>query len=437
MVNAIAQKRTTLFILSLSLLLSPMLQASHNTNRYVPFLERTQRYTTYDKSHLDANLFYISISSAFSREKGSTSPIGLWGEYNLKDVIKSLKTVNGDEYVSPLKQLTGTNEFSDEDLWFDSPGRIRAQGLSLNGVWHPKKYPCLSLGAWLPIMHIQTRSRYKTGLGPCTNEIKPGPIILDEFCRDTLIFRAARRQAHNDLGLRNNFWSKTGVGDLDLYVGWHHTIDYALRMKKIMLIAQTGVLVPVGTLANIDVPASIPFMGNNHWGLYGDIVTEFELKQDVKVGLMAGITGQFKHKHTVRIPVATEPAPFSALKGDVDIHPGITLKLSPYLILENLTDGLHIQGRYTYLRHAHDTWKDRRCDKTINSYLTSACGVESKERLSSWRSHYFTFDLTYDTALASNKLPMLPRFYVTYDMPIGGRGIADTHQLTLGAQLLF
>lgn len=442
MINTVAKKSSILFVIGLVLFLPSFVNASHNTSRYFPFLERSERYTTLNKSYLNVDAFYISISSAYHRDRGGASIIGLWGDYNLKDVIYSLQAVKGTDFVNPLITLTGTQEFATTDIWFDSHGRARVQGLSLGGTWQPPFSDNFSVGAWIPVMHMSGRGRYTVGRAPQRQNIDNDNndedfAALDEFSRESLLFSAAMRQVHDQLGLDENLWSHTGVGDLDLYFSWQNSVDYRFRMKRIIMCAQVGVLIPTGVVADQDVPSSLPFMGNNHWGLYGDVALECELKQDVKVGVIAGLTGQFEHTHTIRIPVRGEPAPFSALKAKVAVRPGLTFKVSPYLTLENLTPGLNIQGRYTYRRHGKDRWFDRRKNPAVESYLLQGFRVCKREHLSSWRSHYFTFELTYDTAVEYNHVPTQPRFHITYDMPIGGRGIADTHQVTIGAQLHF
>jgi hypothetical protein len=187
----------------------------------------------------------------------------------------------------------------------------------------------------------------------------------------------------------------------------------------------------------VSEPLSLPAMGNGHWGMYFDVVPEFELKQDWKFGFMFGGLYQFKETKNMRLPVGNEPAPYSALTGRVEVQPGVTAKLSPYFTLENLTDGVHFQIRYTYLRHSIDKWYDRRSDTTIPSYLSSGTNVAQHEQMSKWRSHFFSFQLMYDAKQAMQNWGMEPLLYVTYDLPISGNGIAKTHQISVGARLHF
>ena len=77
-------------------------------------------------------------------------------------------------------------------------------------------------------------------------------------------------------------WVKGGIGDLDLHVRWRRFWDHALKIKSIDLNIQSGLLVPVGTKSDKYYPSSVPFMGNGHWGIYFDAISEFELKQNWK-----------------------------------------------------------------------------------------------------------------------------------------------------------
>lgn len=414
-------------------------RASHNTSRYFPFLEKTTNYVIKNRSHINPEYFYTSASTAFVPGKSHGGIPELNGFYDLKDVINSLQVVRAAQgvVVDPVNEVTGSNQYSGKSAVFAVSGKVRSQGLYLSYEQDLKRYG-FSVGASLPIMHVNTASRF--AFKPQLSDVLFQSVGLTPEARaqQVLVLDQIRRQTHQDIGFKGNEWSKTGLGDLDAHVRWNYLFDHALLMRSIDFNILFGVTAPTGTLSNINYPSAVSFMGNGHWSLYFDIMSEFELKQDWKVGLILGFMDQLKHTRTLRIPVTTEPAIFSALIGRIKIDPGFTFKASPYVILENLTDGLHFQVRYTYLRHNQDSWNDKRVDMTVQSYLQKdACTIAFKKKLSKWRSQYMTFQLTYDAKEAMKKWFMDPYLYISYDMPFGGNGIAKTHQLSIGAEFHF
>ncbi len=427
-------------LLIASLFFFSSIAASHNTSRYFLFLERPESYSLEKPYSLTTDFFYISLSNAFDRLKGgSTSLTGLWGEYNLNDVIKSAQKVQKDSFNLLKLDSEAIKKIQDNEIIFEFPGIVRSQGISFRGQFEFPWASSLSLGFWIPIMHVSTRISCEQDTEKCNLPLfttSPNPSEND-FSNSFFKLDAIRRELHNTLGLLENFWSETGFGDLDLYVRWQHILHYTCMMRSIILAAQTGIVAPLGKMLNNDHPSSIPFMGNGHWSLYFDFAPEFELKQDIKVGSIFGIMIPFKHTHYTRIALGKEPHIFSALKGNVSIAPGVTFKVSPYLILENLTNGLHIQGRYTYLHHYKDRWRDKRSDQTLTTSLSNCEFLKEKEEVSSWSGHFFSFQLSYNTRAALNNFSMDPVFYINYDLPIGGHGIAKMNQVSLGIQLHF
>jgi len=418
------------------------MHASHNVSRYFPFLEPTTYYVLGKRSHIAAEYFYTTASTAFRTGSGHGGIPELWGLYDLKDVINSLQVVRASQgiAVDPVKQVTGTDQFLGKSAMFGVSGKVRSQGLYLD-YEQVLKWHGFSVGASLPIMHINTASRFAFKPQESNVIFQGFGITPDAQAQLLLVVDQIRRQTHQDIGFQGNEWSKTGFGDLDMHVRWTYFADHVALMRSIDFNMLFGVLAPTGVLSDINYPAALSFMDDGHWAFYFDIMAEFELKQDWKAGLIFGFIEQLKHTRTLRIPVTVEPAIFSALIGRVQVDPGFTFKVSPYVTLENLTDGLHFQVRYTYLRHNQDTWKDKRTPGEISmvqSYLQKDPAIIAcKKKLSKWTSQYITFQLTYDAKEAMKKWFMDPYLYARFDMPFGGNGIAKTNQLSLGVELHF
>jgi hypothetical protein len=425
------------FLFSL-IFVSPIF-AARNASRYLPFLERPEEYVTQGKSHVYPALFITSASTAFRSMGGNGGIPELWGMYNLKNVISSVAAARKSVY-NPFANEPGYTDFNEKDLRFSMNGKIKSRGLILSAekVFSRRSnwLKNFSAGFFIPLMIVNTSMRFSLDK---ENSHADARSATDA---EVDLFDRVRRKVHNDLGLKDDNWSKTGLGDLDLHIGWRRYFDHVLKMRSIDLNLRGGLLVPTSQKRDKNFPSSIPFMGNGHWGIYGDLVSEFELKQNWKLGVMFALIKQFDRTYDRRIPYLHEPPMFSALSGNVKVDRGITAKASTYFTLENLMDGLHSQFRYTFLRHCADVWDDKRDDKSVKSYLEStdsnAPFVRSTRKyMSRWKYHYITLEVIYDSVEAMRNWFLKPKIYAILDYAFTGRGVSKTHQFTIGAQFHF
>jgi hypothetical protein len=420
--------------------------STHNTSRYFPFLERPEDYIIKERSHITP-AFFVTRASSAHRGRGKECGIPeLWGKYDLRDVITSLKKVKGDSFLNPIEVERGSEEsWIDKSIRYKVSGKVKSRGLQVNYEqllkWN------FSFGAFIPLMYVYTHDKftfYQEKSDGVIAQLRPGELAqLDRI----------RRSVNEALGLHGGDWTRTGFGDLDLHARYNYHWNYELVMRRIDLAVQFGTTVPTGRRYDINYPSSVPFMGDGHWSLYLDLVSEFELKQDWKFGLMLGGAYQFNETKKIRIPVYQEPATFSALKADVKVEPGMTFKISPYIYADNLTDGFNAHLRYTYLRHNRDKWVDTRHDPSVKSYLNQPVGAEfygkplteeeisenkkRKKNLSLWDAHYLTFQLAYDTKEGGNKWILDPIIYAIADYNLNGNGFSKTLQVTFGIELHF
>jgi len=421
-----------------------LLFPSRNVSKWLPFLERPEEYITkrgaslYQKSYFYPAFFITTASTAFRRRGGNAGIPELWGGYDLKSVITGLaavKATQGQTY-NPFIDEVGYTDWNQKELKFRIDGKIKTQGIILSLEQNLFKSD-FSLGAFLPVMHGNTTMRYLYDSDKSHIDARE---VTDS---EVAMLDRVRRKVHCDLGLKGATWAKTGLGDLDVHLRWRRYWDHQYKMRGIDFNLQTGVLIPTGVKRDENYPSSIPFGGNGNWGWYGDLVTELELKPNWRFGFMGGIMYQFKKNHAaMRIPYHSEPPIFSALVGNVEINPGITLKASPYFMLENIMGGLHFQFRYTYLRHSPDKLKDKRSCKQVASYLESCLELSnavrlSRKNLSRWTSHYLTLQTIYDSVEAMKNWLFKPKFYALFDYAFTGRGMCKTHQFTLGVELHF
>ena len=441
--------KRTLCRAGLVLLFVPALLPSNNTNRWIPILERPESYVFQQRSNITASFMYAAGSTGDQRGGGKVGIPELWGRYNLDDVIKSYRTVYPT--ANDPRIATGNPALVDQALRFGISGKIEAAGLLLNGQWH-LGWQHLWLGARLPVLSLRSTARYDYNRDASANIFSEQQNYYDRDASGKVFLRQSyrypsslvdkiRRLTHDAIGFHSNQFTKTGLGDLDVFARWHHVFDHALLTRTIDTAVQVGSLMPTGIERDAAIPSSIPSANNGHWGMYLDWVTGIELKQDLTFGLMFGFTHLFSKAKMQRIATGNEPTIFSALQAPVRIEPGFSFKFSPYVVLGNLTDGLDFQARYSYLRHGDDEWYDQRSEAeklATPSYLQKDADiVAGKKRLTRWRAHYMSFSLRYDTAVAMEKIKFAPRFFIGYDMPMNGSAFAKVHAVNLGAELQF
>lgn len=433
-------KKTILRVIALSISILSPLSASHNVSRYFPFLEKPEEVLTKGCSYVSPTFFITSAATAFKHDGGNTGIPELWGNYDLKDVIASVAAVNGATY-NPFNTEPGYTDWNKKSVKFFIDGKVKSRGLMLN-IEQNIFNTAFAVGVTLPVMHVNTSNHF------AFNAVDSHSTVANATEQEVEMLDRVRRKVHTDLGLYGGDWAKTGIGDLDVHARWRISWDHVFKMRAIECVLQAGALIPIGTKGDKDYPSSVPFMGNGHWGVYGDALVELELKQNWKLGLLVGVIHQMSNTNKRRISYYNEPVQFSMLRGDVEIDPGMTWKVSPYFILENLTDGLHFQLRYTYIQHREDLWSDKRSDKTVKSYLENAaddsstrCNLvairASKNDLTEWEQQYLTGQLCYNSKDAMKKWIFEPNFYLAYDYPFSGKKICKTHQVSIGAHLHF
>lgn len=440
------KKNKFCLLLSLSLFLTSF-AFSHSSSRYFPFIERPEEFLFSKKINFTPSVFLTTASTAFRRSGGNGGIPELWGDYDLKDIIFALKQVNGPGYTDPTTSIKSSPDWEGKSIGFKVDGKINSRGVNL-GYRQDLGFAGLWFGANIPFMYVSSSNRF-TFRDDASNvdisNLGPGEKYLVERIRS---------KVHKDLGIKGVDWSKTGFGDLDLHIGWKNRWDHELLMRSIDLSVKFGLLFPTGEKSQVDYPMSVSFMDGGHWGLNLNVLTQFELKQDLKVGFILGISYLFKNTRELRIPVYMEPAIFSPLKDDVTINPGNTYKFSPYIVFENLSDGLHVQGRYTYLRHSFDCWTVFGKNDPNETYLTQTHrdvvgyddylteenikeNIRYKKDLTLRRAHYVSLEVTYDSKEAFNNWMFDPIFYFVYDSPVGGNGFCKTHQISAGMELHF
>lgn len=421
-----------LFLMVSLILICNNLFAFRSVNRFIPFIERPDVNKINGFSNLNTTIF---LGNAFQSFKPHGEHVGIpavWGRYDLNQIINSLQLVQGSTFVNPFFTLPSSiSNLSGKRIIFKSHGRIKSVGVTLeyeqNIFWNN-----FSVGAWIPLMRVWSNQTFEFD----SEDSDPAAKALTSSQVEQLD-KIRRSVQYDQMGLEVGEWEKSGFGDLDLYLRFYGELDYVLLMKAIRVNLFAGFLFPTDRELQLNNPASIPFMTNGHFGTYLDFISDFELKDDMKVGFIYGFIVQNKKVQRMRIPVTQEAYMFSPLVGTVKMRPGFTWKIGGYLTIENLIDGLNFQLKYQHIKHTKDTMIDER---PINDRRLIPSNTSFFEDHSKWTADYITLDFSYNSREAFHHWKLSPTFYLTYDFPIdwfGAKGAAKDHKFTVGCELHF
>ena len=309
--------------------------------RFMPFIARSdQLLLSDDKQHSGSCDFFIATASeAVSDEKTVNIPT-LFGSFDQKKYADGMVKAGYPNFLRP--------EWRNQSIPWSTPGKIQAQGIAM--AWYIPLIPnLLSTGFNCLWMHASTYS-YFNQENVQTLTYTDSKQELDEI----------RRCMFNTVGLTRNYSSQFGFGDIDWYIRCGRSWHYAFKCRNFNVGGRLGLLIPTGKKQDLACPTSIPFGGNGHWGAYGAFDGLFELREDLKVGILVRVSKRFAKTACHRLTVNEEPGPLGIITGLAHVNPGLTFIFAPLIALENIREGMGASIQYTMTKHLKDTWTDAR-----------------------------------------------------------------------------
>jgi len=388
-------------------------------NRFIPLLQHPRLVIEGLPSVIASDVLFATASSACGPQEDEFGIPEIYGTFD-QGALSNALDISGQ--TNPLR-----SDWRGAKIPWTMTGRLQAQGIDF--YYHQAINKHFSVGASWLFMRSNTSQEFilkneRSSLDRVELTLGPSdPQELDE----------QRREMFRVIGIQENQAHQTGFGDIDAYMRLGSTWDYTLRCRSIDAGLRVGVLMGTGVKHSINNPASIPFGGNGHWGMYGALDALFEVREDIKVGCMMRLSKRFAKTSLQRISVAGEPYVFGAEVGLVRINPGVTFVVSPWFVLENLREGLGAGVYYTLTLHEKDEWDDVRTCCNVPVIITPT------ERLSSWASSYFTVHVFYDFGRMRVVRDFAPVISLRWDVPsmFKARGVPKTHKVALGISFNF
>lgn len=209
-----------------------------------------------------------------------------------------------------------------------------------------------------------------------------------------------------------NDYTKTGVGDLAVALGWSSNYEKTDCLDFIDLTLKAGVIVPTSKKQDLSNPFALPFGYNGHTGFALSVDAAFGCYDWLTIGGNIS-TIIFNHKEqTVRLKTSAAQNGFIKLaRGQAEVEKGTIWHGCGYLLADHLCHGFSGIVGYS-LTHQKDTMLDL-CD----TQMFSQSVVNTDEQLKSWTMHTLHFLVEYDIATDSRLTPRIGAFY---NLQVGG-----------------
>jgi len=387
-------------------------------NRFFPLYKRPYSKKEEMYSRFGTSFFAMAADCAQGIHDEQTLIPKMFGCYEQEKIGYGL-TLQGKP--NPLR-----DELKNVNLPWIIDQKINAQGLSL--VYDQNVWKYLYVGASLFFMRVHSNfsflfDKQESGLKLSDAELSG---LQDSMCK-----------MHKLIGINSHNFNTTGFGDMDFYIRVGNVWDYRYRIRRIDAGFTLGFLVPTGKEICLDIPSSLPFGGDGHFGMYGQFDAELQMREDIKLLLMFRVSKRKSKTKNRRLPIAKEHPLFGTLIAPVNVDPGVSLVFSPQVWWESLRKGFGLRAGYTLVYHRCDEWKDCRsaqAKKDLPANLSAVMGP------SEWVSDYINLSAYYDFYDDTDDRDFAPMISLTWDWPsffFAGKRVPKTHRISLGVDVIF
>lgn len=392
------------------------LRAMVYDNRFFPSFPLPYVTLSDRNSYVTTSLFAMTASKLFQKEDKEIGIPELWGSYDQGKVAYAIECTGKPNLLLPT--------WRNYELLWHMEGKIQSQGIAVSFQKSIKDHFLIGFNTFF--MRMNTTVAFSLDEESPNRLNEPG---------NRLELDMIRRQMNEQLNISVGHFSQVGIGDIDAYAGFLNRWDYVYKFRSIYTDFRFGFLIPTGVKWDINRLGSVPFGGNGHWGIYASNWSEFEIKEDWKVGFTLRVSRRQQKTQCMRMPIKGEPLPFGAIIGNVKIDPAPTVAFAPYFSMENLREGLGLRVVYTLRYHGKDYWCDARTEN--NSIPVDFTDVIDR---TAWNADYFTLNAFYDFGKTKVEREFEPIVYAAWDIPsamLATKRVVKTNRISLGVQLTF
>lgn len=385
-------------------------------NRYFPMMQKPYVHVPGRMSHASMDFFVTTASHGFDASEHEVGIAEILGGYDQNKLANAFVAAG---MTNPLR-----SDWQGGTIPWRIKGKLQSQGLGMS--FQQRLCDYCKIGFYWAFMRVTSRHDFEY-------QANEGNLVLGNG--DFLELDEARRSMHNQLGLSGDHSNRVGVCDIDAYMEVGKRWERTLKFRSVDMRFRLGGLIPTGTKRDRCVPTSVPFGGDGHGGLYGSGRVDFEIKEDWTTGIFLRLSKRFERTFAERLPAGDEHPLYGTLLRETSVKPGVTFVFSPYMIFENLREGLGMGLHYTLIKHAQDSVKDQCCDEN-----SATASIERFEKVSAWGSDYVTFNVFYDFGKVKPDRGFDPVAFFVVDMPLEAWATsrcAKTYKISLGVEVNF
>lgn len=397
----------------------PIISDAISDTRYIPQLPRVLLSTDNRFSSFAVDLFAFTGKRMIGADEQEIPFAQLYGEFDLGKIGRAFGKLNQP---NPLALINPT--WQDGDFIWNVEGKVQGHGIQF--FYQQALLPWLSVGAsWL----FMRTYAHQVFIFKSTNVVLSTPPQSD-----LKILDATRRQINTMIGLPYNEVCQSGFGDIDFSLRLGNRWSYLYRFASIDAGVRLGMIIPTAPHSDLQSPASVPFGGQKHWGIYGAVDSEFELKEDWKVGVYLRVSKRFEKVEQLRVPIDQEHPLFGLIVIPTRIDPGVTVIFSPYLSFENMREGFGVRLRYTLTHHGRDAFCDTRQNPSV------AAQFDVIKKVSAWSSDYVSLSAFYDFGKMKVDRGFSPTVTIAWDLPaslVVAQRVPKTNRVSFGIEFNF
>ncbi len=339
--------RNSLMCLAIFAFQVNFLEAMIWDNRYFPWFNHLYTGCDSRRGYFDGQIFFLTGGDAFRYQMRATKEEQiitfpeLYGELDLVPVANA------------IVQTGKPNPFPDDWQWISElkalmPASLKGQGTIISG--YAPIAPHFALGASALVMKLNS----------FVNVI-PSEEAIDKLNLKTpgnqVVFDQLVQKIYQDIDICSTSFQQVGVGDIVVYAHIYDVHEYRYKFRKLDWGVWLGFIIPSGLKWDPTNLASVPFGGQySGWGWFVAPRAEFELRDDLKFGIMGRITQRFDTCFKTRIPLGKEQTLFAPTIGSVAVDQGTTFGITSYFIFEDIRAGFGAQIQYTINHHENDSF---------------------------------------------------------------------------------
>lgn len=338
------------------------------------------------------NSYRTNVLQTLSPEQDSLAMLKGFAPFSQQAQLGQQINIDDDSGFRGLFKTTG-------NLHIPFMGSLTAFLYPYKGVW---------FGAYLPVISMKINNVEWVDQ---TQNLTLDDALTHQLLTDNL----AANVAQLGDGLSIGDWSKTGVGDMALYVGWRQGfLQEKQWLKEVTVNIRLGLICPTGVKKNEDIAVSLPFGTDGSFALPFAVGLDLRFRKFFWAGFDATFMQIFSHTRMRRIQTDAGQTDLLLLqKAEARRDYGFTQMYNLYFE-PILYKGFSIRAAYENIKHAQDKLY-------VVSNLYASNVANGAAALQEWTTHDFFIQAKLDTGVGRENTRFKPQMMLFAKIPFNGK----------------